>query len=139
MAFDDVPNMQLQINKLVWNGKDLGTWRSEIETQINHLKAKNTVGEMNGAVLRGELDWYFKDGEHQTDFNADFELANLFDVLTTWQYAPVLTSQSGEINIESDIFKITFNYVKNISFLASNNSIFKDLKLAKHSNYILLG
>ncbi len=46
---------------------------------------------------------------------------------------------TGDINIESDIYKITYKYVKEISFLESKNSIFKELKLSKHSNYILLG
>lgn len=45
----------------------------------------------------------------------------------------------GEIYIESEIYKITYTYIKNIFFLKSENSIFKDLEIANHSNYILLG
>ena len=46
---------------------------------------------------------------------------------------------TGEINIETAIYKITYAYIKNIFFLESDNSIFNDLELANHSNYILLG
>lgn len=46
---------------------------------------------------------------------------------------------TGDIHTESEIYKITYTYIKNIFFLGSENSIFKDLELAKHSNYILLG
>ena len=45
----------------------------------------------------------------------------------------------GEVNLESDIYKIAYKYVKNIFFLESKNPIFKDLDIANHSNYILLG
>jgi hypothetical protein len=45
----------------------------------------------------------------------------------------------GEINIDSEIYKIAYKYIKNIFFLESKNSIFKDLEIANHSNYILLG
>jgi len=45
----------------------------------------------------------------------------------------------GEIEVESEIYKIAYTYIKNIFFLKSENSIFKDLEIANHSNYILLG
>jgi hypothetical protein len=45
----------------------------------------------------------------------------------------------GEINIDSETYKIAYRYIKNIFFLESKNSIFKDLEIANHSNYILLG
>jgi len=45
----------------------------------------------------------------------------------------------GEIQIESKIYKISYKYIKNIFFLESESSIFKDLEVPKHSNFILLG
>ena len=45
----------------------------------------------------------------------------------------------GEINTDSEIYKMAYKYIKNIYFLESKNSIFKDLEIANHSNYILLG
>ena len=45
----------------------------------------------------------------------------------------------GEINLNDELYKITFTYIKNVFFLKSTNSIFKKLKIANHSNYILLG
>ena len=46
---------------------------------------------------------------------------------------------TGNISIESDTYKITYTYIKNIFFLESENSIYNKLELAKHSNFILLG
>ena len=45
----------------------------------------------------------------------------------------------GEIEVESEIYKIAYRYIKNIFFLESQNSIFKDLEAPNHSNFILLG
>lgn len=46
---------------------------------------------------------------------------------------------TGEITLESEIYKITYTYIKNVFFLKSDNAIFKDLDIENHSNYILLG
>lgn len=45
----------------------------------------------------------------------------------------------GNITKLDAIYKITYKYIKNVFFLESNNTIFKELKIANHSNYILLG
>jgi len=45
----------------------------------------------------------------------------------------------GEIQTESEIYKIAYKYIKNIFFLESQNFIFKDLEASNHSNFILLG
>ena len=45
----------------------------------------------------------------------------------------------GNVTKLDAIYKITYKYIKNAFFLESNNSIFKELEIANHSNYILLG
>tara|TARA_R110002126_G_scaffold291495_1_gene453187 strand:- start:16022 stop:16855 length:834 start_codon:yes stop_codon:yes gene_type:complete len=45
----------------------------------------------------------------------------------------------GDITPESNLYKITYTYIKNVLFLESNNAIYKKLKLSNHSNFILLG
>ncbi|MEE9407719.1 MAG: DUF3822 family protein [Polaribacter sp.] len=46
---------------------------------------------------------------------------------------------TGNIEVTSETYKITFEYVRNIYFLESKNLIFNHLENSKHSNYILLG
>ena len=46
---------------------------------------------------------------------------------------------TGEITLESDLYKIAFTYIKNVYFLESSQAIFKELEAKKHSNFILLG
>jgi hypothetical protein len=45
----------------------------------------------------------------------------------------------GKITAEAPIYKISYQYIKNIYFLESNNSIFDAFKIPSHTNFILLG
>ena len=45
----------------------------------------------------------------------------------------------GDIETNSGLYKIVHQYVRNISFLESKNTIFNHLDSSKHSNFILLG
>lgn len=45
---------------------------------------------------------------------------------------------TGDIELESEIYNITYQYIRNILFLESNSSIFNKLNASKHSNYTLL-
>ncbi|MEP2170624.1 DUF3822 family protein [Polaribacter sp.] len=46
---------------------------------------------------------------------------------------------TGLIEKESEIYNITYQYIRNVFFLESKNNIFKTLEASKHTNYILLG
>lgn len=45
---------------------------------------------------------------------------------------------TGTINKDSELYKLTYSYIKNIFFLESSNKIFKNLDLPNHSNLTLL-
>ena len=47
-------------------------------------------------------------------------------------------SFTGDIEVDSEIYKITYQYIRNVSFLESDNPVFNKLDISKHSNYILL-
>lgn len=97
----DVPPMQLQIGKLIWNQKDLGNWRAELLLEDSNLLVKNIVGEMTAARLTGALTWQNVQSKHQSGFVGQINMRNVLDVLNTWQYAPVLTSRQGLVNIDA--------------------------------------
>ena len=46
---------------------------------------------------------------------------------------------TGKVNLENAVYKITYKYIKNVYFLESNNTLFSELNIASHSNFILLG
>lgn len=45
----------------------------------------------------------------------------------------------GQITLKSDTYKTTYTYIKNVFFLESTNTIFNELDIPSHSNFILLG
>jgi hypothetical protein len=45
----------------------------------------------------------------------------------------------GKITLNSDLYKIAYKYIKNIFFLESRSTIFKEFNIPSHSNYTLLG
>ncbi len=97
----DVPDLSMQINKLIWNKRDLGNWRAEVRVKDAVMSATDIVGEMTGATLNGELLWSQTQGKHKSRFNGSIRTANLQDVLTTWGYAPVLTTRDGHLDIDT--------------------------------------
>ncbi|RCS28073.1 DUF3822 family protein [Polaribacter sp. WD7] len=45
----------------------------------------------------------------------------------------------GKINVNSEIYKLAYTYVRNVFFKESKSSIFNTLESSKHEHYILLG
>ena len=53
---------------------------------------------------------------------------------------PQVVSLLGDINKQSELYKILYTYVRNISFFNSKNPIFNNqTEINRHSNFILLG
>ncbi|MEJ2043757.1 MAG: AsmA-like C-terminal region-containing protein [Reinekea sp.] len=95
-----VPDMQVQINKLIWNQRDFGNWRAVLHSHDDRLDVTDITGEMTGAELTGTLEWRIGDGVPMTTFIGSVSIGNILDVLNTWQYAPVLTSRGGRIDFD---------------------------------------
>ena len=51
-----------------------------------------------------------------------------------------LVSILGDIEEDSDLYRLIYTYIRNIDFLSSKNAVFNNQKeISKHSNFILLG
>ena len=51
-----------------------------------------------------------------------------------------LVSILGDMEEDSDLFRLMYTYIRNIDFLNSKNAVFNNQKeISKHSNFILLG
>lgn len=98
----DVPPMQVQVNKLIWNQRDLGSWRAEVRQQDSAMVVQNVTGDMPGAMLTGELRWSHLQDTHQTGFVGRVDVGDIQTVLNTWSYAPVLSSSDGQFDLEID-------------------------------------
>ena len=90
-------------------------------------------------VLKDSEILFYNNFEHQT--KEDF----IYYILFTLEQLELSTEKTnilitGDINEQSELYKILYTYVRNIGFLNSNNSIFNNqTEIKKHSNFILLG
>ena len=51
-----------------------------------------------------------------------------------------LVSILGDIEEDSDLYRLIYTYIRNIDFLSSKNAVFNNQKeISKHSNFILIG
>jgi hypothetical protein len=51
-----------------------------------------------------------------------------------------LVSILGDMEEDSDLYRLIYTYIRNIDFLSSKNAVFNNQKeISKHSNFILLG
>ena len=90
-------------------------------------------------VIKDSKILFYNNFEHQT--KEDF----IYYILFTLEQLELSTEKTnilitGDINEQSELYKILYTYVRNIGFLNSNNSIFNNqTEIKKHSNFILLG
>ena len=87
--------------------------------------------------------------------NSNLQFFNVFEyktkedfmyyVLFTLEQLELSTEETlvtvlGDIEEDSDLFRLMYTYIRNIDFLSSKNAVFNNQKeISKHSNFILLG
>ena len=90
-------------------------------------------------VLKDSKILFYNNFEYQT--KEDF----IYYILFTLEQLELSTDKTkvsllGDINKQSELYKILYTYVRNISFFNSKNPIFNNqTEIDKHSNFILLG
>ena len=90
-------------------------------------------------VLKDSKILFYNIFEYQT--KEDF----IYYILFTLEQLELSTDKTkvsllGDINKQSELYKILYTYVRNISFFNSKNPIFNNqTEIDKHSNFILLG
>jgi len=87
--------------------------------------------------------------------NSNLQFFNIFEyktkedfmyyVLFTLEQLELSTEETlvtvlGDIEEDSDLFRLMYTYIRNIDFLSSKNAVFNNQKeISKHSNFILIG
>ena len=87
--------------------------------------------------------------------NSNLQFFNIFEyktkedfmyyVLFTLEQLELSTEETlvtvlGDMEEDSDLFRLMYTYIRNIDFLSSKNAVFNNQKeISKHSNFILLG
>ncbi|WP_297803141.1 DUF3822 family protein [uncultured Polaribacter sp.] len=81
--------------------------------------------------------------ELSNSFNFETKEDFIYQILFTFEQLKLDVEEvhlyfTGAIELESEIYTITYQYIRNIFFLESNHNIFSKLDASKHSNYTLL-
>jgi uncharacterized protein (TIGR02099 family) len=97
---DEIPEMSIQVNNLIWNGKDLGSWRASLRSSNGELVAEDLEGQMDGAELKGELFWRIVNGKHRSQFTGQIAIGNVQNILQTWSQPELLVTRDGEVDFD---------------------------------------
>lgn len=93
---DNIPNIDLSIQKLFLDDDLIGIIRLKNTTSKQSLKLSNLALNLKGLRIRGELNW--KIGK-QTIFNGRLSGKNIEDIFTKWNIKPSITAKSFKANI----------------------------------------
>ena len=115
-----------------------------IETLINLSNSNEKKVFVN--VSKSSIDIVVmrnKQLEFSNTFNFQTKEDFIYYILFTFEQLKLDVEEvklyfTGDIELESEIYKITYQYIRNIFFLESNSNIFNKLNVSKHSNYTLL-
>ena len=105
---------------------------NEKKVYVNVSKENFDIVVIQNKQLEFSNSFYF---ESKEDF--------IYYILFTFEQLKLDTEEvklyfTGDIELESEIYNITYQYIRNVFFLESKNTIFSKLNTSKHSNYILL-
>ncbi len=102
----DLPDMNVEINRLHWGEDDYGEWSFKLRSQaqqivLNDLQANVKHLQLMGADTQGaSLRWSL--GEMPTTtFSGRFKADNLADVLTAWGYQQEIISETAQFDIQA--------------------------------------
>lgn len=98
----DLPSLDVSIASLRLNQQDLGQWRFKVRVNEGVLTLSDWVAQFPEAQLQGSLVWQpLADGPGtETLFSGRVELQNALNLLTEWQYPPVLSSRDGWFEVD---------------------------------------
>ncbi|MGJ8744678.1 DUF3822 family protein [Polaribacter sp.] len=116
-----------------------------VEKLLNSINSDDKTMFVN--VSKSNFDLVVLQGKNVLFVNSfDFESDKdfMYHILFTAEQLKLATDNvklyvTGKIEVEADIYKMLYKYIRNVYFLESNNPIFNHLESSKHSHYIQLG
>ncbi|WP_211296716.1 DUF3822 family protein [Polaribacter butkevichii] len=156
IAFDDIENCNaknvyvpyVNINNYLFQNFGEFEYKHHLTILIEKLILKNNSDEKKVFinVSKNNFDIVVlqnKQLEFSNSFYFDTKEDFIYYILFTFEQLKLDVEKTplsfiGNIEKTSEIYKITYQYIRNVSFLESNNKIFNQLDVSKHSNYILL-
>ena len=99
MDVSSLPPIDLSIQHLLWDGRELGHWQAQLRVDADRLRIGNIEAIMNQLVWRGELNW-LQGRESHTDLRFKVQGEDIGEQLERWRLQRALESQSLEADLQ---------------------------------------
>lgn len=93
------PAVDLQIDNLQWDGRELGRWQARLRRDGDHLRLGNIEAKLSQLELHGELNWR-SDSEPYTGLTLKVEGEDIGEQLERWQLPRSLESQFLQADLQ---------------------------------------
>ena len=143
LNIEEIKNHSLDLYKLYKNVSKNASFNTFILPKNHFLILKEHLLD-DFKVFAYDRTGHGRTANQKGSFHFNFQTKEdfIYHILFTFEQLKLEVEEvklyfTGAIELESEIYTITYQYIRNIFFLESNNSIFSKLDASKHSNYTL--
>lgn len=91
-----LPELDLRVSKLFLGQQPFGSWAFNMRPNNSGVKLENVDFQLRGLQIKGEADWLYSDGEHNTQFRGDVLITDVAAMLKAWQKAPAIEGKDAQ-------------------------------------------
>ncbi|MDU8486968.1 YhdP family protein [Pseudomonas syringae pv. actinidiae] len=95
-----IPALDIKISQLFQGDQLLGAWALKIRPTPTGMRMSDLSLGLKGILLEGDGAWEGAPGASSSWFKGRLAGKNLEDVLKAWNFAPTVTSESFEMNVD---------------------------------------
>ncbi|WP_397451401.1 YhdP family protein [Pseudomonas sp. NA-150] len=95
-----IPAMDIKILQLFQGEQLVGAWSLKSRPTPTGIRLSDLSMGLKGMLLQGEGSWDGTPGSTRSWYKGRIDGKNLADVLKAWGFAPTVTSQSFELNVD---------------------------------------
>jgi len=92
-----LPELDLRVSSLFLGEQPFGRWAFNLRPNNNGVKLENVDFELRGLQAKGEADWLYDNGEHNSQFHGDVLIPSVAGMLEAWQIAPAIDGAEAKI------------------------------------------
>jgi uncharacterized protein YhdP len=96
----NIPAMNIKITQLFQGDQLVGAWSLKVRSTPNGIQMSDMSMGLKGMLLQGSGGWEGTPGATNSWIKGQVAGKNLADVLQAWGFAPTVTSQEFELNVD---------------------------------------
>ncbi|MEG5264672.1 YhdP family protein [Pseudomonas sp. JDS28PS106] len=95
-----IPALNVKVAQLYQGDQLLGAWALKVRPSATGIRLSDMSLGLKGLLLEGQGSWEGAPGSSASWFKGSMSGKNLADVLKAWGFAPTVTSESFELNVD---------------------------------------